>query len=379
MTNPTVTTTTGTRRVPLLDLTAQFEGLRAEALAAVERVLASGRYILGPDVAALEQEVAAYCGTAHGVACASGTDALLLALRALDVGPGDEVVTPAYSFFASASCASLVGARPVFCDVEPDTYNLDPGVLERAITPRTRAIVAVHLFGQCADMEAIRAVADRRGLPVIEDAAQSIGASWKGKRAGQWGTLTCFSFFPTKNLGCAGDGGMLVTDREDLDRRLRRLRGHGAEPKYHHVELGLNSRLDSLQAALLRVKLGRLDGWAQARRRNADIYRDRLSGAGVGLPVARPDGVHVYNQFVIESDRRDALRTHLAEAGVGTEIYYPGTLPAQPCFAGVAEAAASYPVAERAARRTLALPIYPELTVEDLTYVADRIREFSSR
>ncbi|MCI0347655.1 MAG: aminotransferase class I/II-fold pyridoxal phosphate-dependent enzyme, partial [Chloroflexi bacterium] len=182
MTNPTVTTTTGTRRVPLLDLTAQFEGLRAEALAAVERVLASGRYILGPDVAALEQEVAAYCGTAHGVACASGTDALLLALRALDVGPGDDVVTPAYSFFASASCASLVGARPVFCDVEPDTYNLDPGVLERAITPRTRAIVAVHLFGQCADMEAIRAVADRRGLPVIEDAAQSIGASWKGKR-----------------------------------------------------------------------------------------------------------------------------------------------------------------------------------------------------
>jgi dTDP-4-amino-4,6-dideoxygalactose transaminase len=379
MTNPTVTTAAGTRQVPLLDLTRQFASIREEALAAVTRVLEGGRYILGPDVAALEEEVAAYCGTAHAVGCASGTDALLLSLRALDVGPGDEVVTPAYSFFASASTISLAGARPVFCDIEPDTYNLDPERLAAALTPRTRAVIAVHLFGQCADMEAIRAVADRRSLPVIEDAAQSIGAAWKGRRAGQWGTLACFSFFPTKNLGSAGDGGMVVTDREDLARRLKRLRGHGAEPKYHHHELGLNSRLDSVQAAILRVKLPRLEGWTEARRRNADTYRDRLSGAGVGLPIARPESFHVYNQFTIRSDRRDALRAHLTQAGVGTEIYYPGTLPSQPCFADVAGPPGSYPVAERAARETLALPIFPELTADDLTYVADRVREFSTR
>lgn len=379
MTNPTVTTATGTRQVPLLDLTRQLTPMRDEVLAAVTRVLDSGRYILGPDVASLEAEVASYCGTEHGIACASGTDALLLALRALDVGPGDEVVTPAYSFFASASCASLVGAKPVFCDVEADTYNLDPEKLAAAITPRTKAIIAVHLFGQVANMEAVLAVAARRGIPVIEDAAQSIGAAWKGKRAGQWGVMTCFSFFPSKNFGCAGDGGMLVTDREDLAKRLRRLRGHGAEPKYHHAELGMNSRLDSVQAAILRVKLPRLDGWAEGRRRNADTYRDRLSGAGVGLPTARPESFHVYNQFTIRSDRRDALRAHLTQAGVGTEIYYPGTLPSQPCFADVAGPPGSYPVAEAAARETLALPIFPELTPDEITYVADRIREFSAR
>jgi len=379
MTSISITTTAGSRKVPLLDLTKQFASIREQALAAVAGVLESGRYILGPEVSALEEEVAAYCGVEHGIGCASGTDALILALRALDVGPGDEVVTPAYSFFASASCVSLVGATPVFCDVEPDTYNLDPAALERAITPRTRAIIAVHLYGQCADMPGILEVAASRKIPVIEDAAQSIGAAWQGKRAGQWGIMTCFSFFPSKNFGCAGDGGMVVTGDEALKKRLMRLRGHGAEPKYHHGEMGMNSRLDAVQAALLRVKLPHLDGWAQARRRNADTYRDRLAGAEVGLPVARPESFHIYNQFIVQSDRRDGLRAALADAGVGTEIYYPGTLPSQPCFADVPSASAGYPVAERAARETLAVPIFPELTVDDVTYVADRIREFSSR
>ena len=379
MTSTSITTTAGSRKVPLLDLTKQFATIRKEATAAVTGVLESGRYIGGPEISALEAEVAAYCGVAHGVGCASGTDALILSLRALDIGPGDEVITPAYSFFASASCVTLVGATPVFCDIEPDTYNLDPAALEACITPKTKAIIAVHLYGQCADMPKILAVAAKRGIPVIEDAAQSIGAAWQNKRAGQWGTMTCFSFFPSKNFGCAGDGGMVVTDDEAHKKRLLRLRSHGAEPKYFHGEMGMNSRLDAIQAALLRVKLPHLDDWAQARRRNADTYRDRLAGAGVGLPVARPEGHHVYNQFILRSDRRDDLRAALAEAGVGTEIYYPGTLPSQPCFADVPSAERSYPVAEKAAQETLAVPIFPELTVDDLTYVADRIREFSSR
>jgi dTDP-4-amino-4,6-dideoxygalactose transaminase len=377
MNKPSMQTTAGEMSVPLLDLTAQYKSLAGELSEAMARVMESGRYIMGPEVAAFERETADYCSTAHGIGCASGTDALILALRALDVGPGDEIITPAYSFFASASSVHLVGAKPIFCDIEPDTYNLEPGLVEAAITPRTKAVIVVHLFGQCADVEAITEICRRHKLPLIEDAAQSLGAEWQGRRAGSWGDLGCFSFFPSKNLGAAGDGGMVVCQSEELDVRLRRLRMHGAHPKYHHEEVGLNSRLDALQAAILRIKLPHLGQWSEGRRRNADKYRERLSGASVELPVARAQAYHVYNQFVIRSRSRDDLRAHLQANGIGTEIYYPEPLHLQPCFEGSGSRKGRFPVAEAAARETLALPVYPDLTEEQITYVADRIREFS--
>jgi dTDP-4-amino-4,6-dideoxygalactose transaminase len=363
--------------VPLLDLKAQFRALEPEIREAIDRVLLSGRYIQGPEVAAFEDEIAAYCRVPHAIGCASGTDALVLALRALGIGPGDEVVTPAYSFLASASTVALVGAKPVFCDVEPDTYNLDPTKLAAAMTPRTRAVVVVHLFGQCANLPALLEMCQARGLPVIEDAAQAIGAEWQGRRAGSWGDVGCFSFFPSKNLGAYGDGGLVVTPRGDLGERLRLLREHGAKPKYHHKEIGYNSRLDALQAAILRVKLRHLESWTEARRRNADLYRERLAGAPVGLPVARPEARHIYNQFVIRSGKRDALREHLATEGVGTEIYYPRPMHTQPCFASLGYREGEFPISEAAARETLALPIFPELSADQIAYVADRVREFS--
>lgn len=362
--------------VRLLDLTAQFKSIEPEIREAIDRVVVSGHYIGGPEVSEFEKEVGAYCSVPFAIACASGTDALVLAMRALGVGPGDEVITPAYSFLASASAVALVGGKPVFVDVEPDTYNLDATKLEKAITPRTKAVIVVHLFGQCADLEAMQAICKRHNLPLVEDAAQAIGAEWKGRRAGSWGEIGCFSFFPSKNLGAFGDGGLVVSTQASLGDKLRLLREHGARPKYNHIELGMNSRLDALQAAVLRVKLRHLESWTEGRRRNADLYRERLAGSGAGLPVARPEARHIYNQFVVRSAKRDGLREHLTAAGVGTEIYYPKPMHVQPCFGALGYKDGDFPVSEAAARETLALPVYPELTRDQVAYVADRVREF---
>ncbi len=373
---PTLADAPQTMTVPLLDLKAQYATIKADMDAAVHSVLDSARFIGGPEITALESEVAAYSQARFGAGCASGTDALLLALKALGVGPGDEVVTSAYSFFASASTIALAGATPVFCDIEPDTYNLDPAKLAACLTARTKAVVPVHLFGQCADMPAIRALCDPKGIHVLEDAAQAIGAEWKGKRAGAMGVGACFSFFPSKNLGGIGDGGMVVSDDEAFIDKVRLLREHGARPKYHHHLLGQNSRLDALQAAVLRVKLRHLEAWHAGRQRNAALYRELLAGTNVGLPVARPEARHIYNQFVIRAPKRDALKQALTDAGIGTEIYYPRPLHLQECFGALGNKAGDFPVSEAAAAETLALPIYPELTGEQIAYVSAKIHAF---
>ena len=375
-TRPSLADAPATMTVPLLDLRAQYATIKPEMDAAVHAVLDSARFIQGPEVTGLEAEVAAYSRAAHGVGVASGTDALLLALKALGVGPGDEVVTTAYSFFASASTIALLGAKPVFCDIEPDTYNLDPAQLEARLTARTKAVVPVHLFGQCADMPAIRALCDPRGIPVLEDAAQAIGSEWQGRRAGEMGVAACFSFFPSKNLGGIGDGGMVVGQDEALLDRVRLLREHGARPKYHHHVLGQNSRLDALQAAVLRVKLRHLEEWHAARQRNAALYRELLADTRVGLPLEKGEARHIYNQFVIRTPQRDALKQHLTGAGIGTEVYYPRPLHLQECFADLGHREGDFPLAEGAAAETLALPIYPELTGEQVAYVASKIHAF---
>jgi dTDP-4-amino-4,6-dideoxygalactose transaminase len=365
--------------VPLLDLKAQYATLKHEIDEAVHRVLDSARFIGGPEVSGLEEEVARYSQCAYAIACASGTDALLIALRALNVGPGDEVITSSYSFFASAGVIANVGALPVFVDVDPRTYNLDPHRLEAAITPVTKAVIAVHLYGQCCDLTAVKAVCDKHQLYLIEDAAQAIGSEWEGKRAGSIGDFGCFSFFPSKNLGGAGDGGMMVSQDEALAERARLLREHGAKPKYYHSLVGTNSRLDALQAAILRVKLRHLDRWSEARAKNAELYDRLLEGSRVGRPYRDPRTRHIYNQYVVRVPDRDALRQHLAERGVGTEIYYPVPLHLQKCFATLGYKAGDMPQAETAARETLALPIYPELTEEQIRYVAACVREFTDR
>jgi dTDP-4-amino-4,6-dideoxygalactose transaminase len=367
---------TKTMTVPLLDLKAQYATIKPELDAAVHGVLDSGRFIQGPEVQALESEIAAYSRVPYAVGVASGTDALMLALKALDLAPGDEVITSDYSFFASASTIVLAGGTPVFVDIEPDTYNLDPAAVAAVIGPRTRAIVPVHLFGQCADMTELLALAAPRRIAVIEDAAQAIGSEWKGQRAGEMGLGGCFSFFPSKNLGAAGDGGMVVSTDEVFADKVKLLREHGARPKYHHKILGHNSRLDALQAAILRVKLRHLDAWHEARQKNAALYRELLAGTEVGLPVARPEARHIYNQFVVRTPKRDGLKAHLTQAGIGNEVYYPVTLDRQECFALLGYKAGQFPVAEAAAKETLAVPIYPELTSEQIAYVSARIHEF---
>ncbi|WP_298981898.1 DegT/DnrJ/EryC1/StrS family aminotransferase [Caldilinea sp.] len=351
-------------QTPLLDLKAQYAALRDEIHAAIERVVESQQFILGPEVEALEEEVAAYSHCRYGVGVSSGTDALLVSLMAIGLQPGDEVITTPYTFFATAGSIARLGARPVFVDIDPQTYNLDPAKLETAITPRTRAIMPVHLFGQMADMDPLLVVAERHGLYVIEDAAQAIGAEYKGRRAGSLGHLGCFSFFPSKNLGGFGDGGMVVTNDPDLADRVRLLRGHGARPKYYHKVVGGNFRLDALQAAVLRVKLKHLDAWTAARQRNAERYRQLFTAAGVdvGLPCDAGYGRHIYNQFVIRSRRRDALMAHLKAHGVGCEIYYPAPLHLQECFADLGYKVGDFPASEQAAQETLAIPIYPELS-----------------
>jgi dTDP-4-amino-4,6-dideoxygalactose transaminase len=375
----TPVTTKTTINVPLLDLKAQYADLRTEIDDAVRRVMESTRFIGGPEVTGLEEEVARYSQTPHAVACASGTDALLLSLWALGVGPGDEVITSAYSFFASAGTISNNGATPVFVDIDPRTYNLDVHKLEAAITPRTKAIAPVHLFGQCADMTAIKAIAERHKVWIIEDAAQAIGSEWEGKRAGSMGDFGCFSFFPSKNLGGAGDGGMIVSVNADYADRVRLLCNHGARPKYYHALIGTNSRLDSLQAAIIRVKLKHLDRWSEKRAQNARLYDGLFEGSRAGRPYHDPRTRHIYNQYVVRSDRRDELKKFLDERSIGTEVYYPVPLHLQQCFASLGYREGDMPQAEAAARETLALPIYPELTEDQIRYVAASVREFSDR
>ncbi|HTR96516.1 MAG TPA: DegT/DnrJ/EryC1/StrS family aminotransferase [Candidatus Acidoferrales bacterium] len=368
--------TQSTLKVPLLDLRAQYDTIRSEVDAAVRGVMESCHFIGGPEVTALEQEVARYSQTAHAVACASGTDAILLALWALGVGPGDEVICPSYTFFATAGTVSNNGATPVFVDVDPRTYNLDVHLLERAITPRTKAVVAVSLFGQCADLPAIKAICDKHQIYLIEDAAQSIGSEWEGRRSGSMCDFGTFSFFPSKNLGGAGDGGMIVTQNADLAEKVRLLCNHGAKPKYYHSVVGTNSRLDALQAAILRVKLRHLDRWSEQRAKNAALYHQLFEGSRVGRPYHDPRTRHIYNQYVIRVPRRDELKKHLAERNIGCEVYYPVPLHLQKCFAHLGHKPGDMPVSEAAALETLALPIYPELTEEMIRTVAQTVRDF---
>jgi len=352
--------------IPLLDLEGQYRPLRAEILAAIARVCDSQRFIGGPEVDAFEREMAALAGTAHAVGLSSGTDALLVALMALGVGPGDEVIVPTFSFFATAGCVSRVGATPRFVDVDTDTCNIDPAQAVAAISSRTRAIIPVHLYGQCADMDPILAAAAREGIAVIEDAAQAIGATYHGRQAGSMGAVGCFSFFPSKNLGAFGDAGLLTTNDDRLARDVRMLRNHGAEPKYFHRRIGGNFRLDALQAAILRVKLPHLAGWSAGRRRNASRY-DRLFGDSreanrITLPSRAAGCEHIFNQYTIRVPNRDDVRTKLGAAGIGTEIYYPVPFHLQECFAPLGYRRGDFPVAEAIAAETLALPIYAELT-----------------
>jgi dTDP-4-amino-4,6-dideoxygalactose transaminase len=363
--------------VPLLDLQAQYLPLRQPLLDALIRVADSQRFIMGPEVEAFEREVAAVVDVRHAIGVSSGTDALLAALMALGIGPGDEVVTSTFSFFATAGCIARVGAKPVLVDIDPETFNIDVVAATRACTARTKALMPVHLFGQSADMSAVLALADEYNLKVIEDAAQAIGASDHGGKVGGIGNLGCFSFFPSKNLGGFGDAGLVTTNDDHLAHEVRLLRNHGMEPKYFHKTVGGNFRLDAIQAAVLRVKLPHLAGWTEGRRANAARYRQLFLDAGldgtVQLPSERPDRFHIYNQFVIRVADRNALKQHLDAASVGTEIYYPVPFHLQECFASLGYKQGDFPMAEQAADEVLALPIYPELSAEQQYFVVEQI------
>jgi dTDP-4-amino-4,6-dideoxygalactose transaminase len=369
--------------VPLLDLQAQYAPIREDLLAAIARVCDSQRFIMGPEVDALERELASALGAREAIAVSSGTDAILATLMALGIGPGDEVITSTYSFFATAGCVARVGATPVLVDIVPETYALDPEAVRAAVTPRTRAIMPVHLYGLCADMDAILGFAAPAGIPVIEDACQAIGAGYRGRQAGAMGTAGCFSFFPSKNLGAFGDGGLVTTRDSALAREIRLLRNHGAEPKYHHRRIGGNFRLDALQAAVLRVKLPHLARWTEMRRANAARYADLFARAGfadrVTLPVEPPGYRHIFNQYVVRVPDRDGVRQHLAEASIGTEIYYPVPFHLQECFAPLGHRRGAFPHAEAAADSTLALPIYGELTAAQQEAVVAALAEAVTR
>ena len=360
-------------KVPMLDLAAEWAEIGSDIAAAIERVLASGHFILGPEGAALEKAIAALAGVPHAVACNSGTDALHLALRAAGVGPGDEVVTPAFTFIATAEAIAYVGATPVFADIDPASFNLTAGTLERALTPGTRAVIVVHLFGQCAEMPAIAELCARRGLVLVEDAAQAIAADWEGRQAGAWGDFGCFSFYPTKNLGAYGDAGLVTTREARHDVRLRMLRHHGSRQTYLHEEIGYNSRLDELQAAVLRAKLPHLARFTAARQEHAARYRELLAGAKLQLPAAHGRGAHVYHQFTVRVQNRDAVRKALTEAGVASGVYYPIPLHRQPVyekeFGGL-----QLPESEAAAHEVLSLPIYPQLTDAQIRHVCGALR-----
>ncbi|MEM9194857.1 MAG: DegT/DnrJ/EryC1/StrS family aminotransferase [Myxococcota bacterium] len=366
--------------IPLLDLHAQHEPILPELRDAMDRVVRSGRFILGPEVSSLEAELADYLDVPHALGVSSGTDALLVALMGLDIGPGDEVVTTPYTFFSTGGCVSRLGARPVFVDIDPRTYNLDPSRLETAIGARTKAIMVVHLFGQSCEMPAVRAVAETHGLPIIEDAAQAIGVRTPEGTIGSLGRVGCFSFFPSKNLGAFGDGGLVTTTDADLAEKMRVLRAHGAKPKYFHSLIGGNFRLDAIQAAVLRVKLPHLDGWSAARRENADRYTELFSARGLPRDVlATPERVydgHIYNQYVIRVKRRDELRQHLREHQIGCEVYYPRPLHLQECFSDLGYPEGSLPEAEAAAKETLAIPVYPEVGEARQRRVVDTVCQF---
>ena len=361
--------------VPLLDLQAQYLPIRDELLAAITRVCDSQRFIMGPEVEALEAELASYLGGGEAIAVSSGTDALLLAMMALGVGEGDEVITSTYSFFATAGCIARLGAVPRLVDIDPVTFNLIPERVREVLSPRTKAIVPVHLYGLCADMDPLLAIADEAGVAVIEDAAQALGATYKGRQAGSMGRIGCFSFFPSKNLGAFGDGGLVTTTDTALAGELRLLRNHGARQRYYHDRIGGNFRLDALQAAVLRVKLPHLARWTEMRRENAARYRtlfaQRVEAGSVALPIEPADRRHIYNQFIVRVPHRDAVRTILDERGIATEIYYPVPFHLQACFAHLGHRRGDFPEAENAASSTLALPIYGELTAPQLEAVAD--------
>jgi dTDP-4-amino-4,6-dideoxygalactose transaminase len=366
-------------KVPLLDLQAQYATLRPEIRDAIDRVCDSQHFILGPEVQALEEAIATFCGVQFAIGMSSGTDALLAALMALEVGPGDEVITTPYSFFATAGVIARVGAQPVFVDIDPLTFNLAGGALRAKITSRTKAIMLVHLFGRCADMKFIQNVAEEQGIAVIEDAAQALGAQCpEGGQAGSMGLMGCFSFFPSKNLGAFGDGGMIVTNDQHMAERLRVLRVHGGKPKYHHQFVGGNFRLDALQAAVLRVKLPYLPSWTQARRDNAQRYRWLFAELKLPGEIVLPEDTpgHIYNQFVVRFPHRDHLQGFLREKGIETEVYYPIALHLQKCFQYLGYRQGDFPHAEAATSEALALPIYPELTVEQQRYVVSQIQAF---
>ena len=382
--------------VPLLDLKAQYAQIRAEVMPLIEQVCAGQQFILGEHVRALETELAGYCGCAAGVGVSSGTDALLIALMALQIGPGDEVITSPYTFFATAGTIARVGARPVFCDIDPASFNLDPAAVQafidedcelrgRLLVNRTtgglvKALMPVHLYGRSADMQPLMDIARRYGLRVIEDAAQAIGTEYGGVRVGSIGDIGCFSFFPSKNLGAFGDAGLCTTQDGELAERLRVLRVHGGKPKYYHALIGGNFRIDELQAAVLRVKLKYLDGWTAARQRNAAFYDDAFAAAELGAklepPRAAPGQRHVFNQYIVRAQHRDGLKSFLAERGIGTEIYYPVPLHLQSCFDHLGYENGDFPESERAARDTLALPVFPELEPSQLAHVVAAVVEF---
>jgi dTDP-4-amino-4,6-dideoxygalactose transaminase len=365
-------------QVPLLDLKAQYKTIRDEVHAAVDKVFESQYFINGPEVKQLEEAVAVYSSCKKAVGISSGTDALLCSLMALGIGPGDEVITSPYTFFATVGCIWRVGAKPVFVDIEPDTYNINAAAIEKAITKKTKAIIPVHLYGQCAEMDPILDLAKKHNLVVIEDAAQSIGAVYKNRKAGSMGTVGCLSFFPSKNLGGLGDGGMILTQDETLAKKIAIFRNHGMDPKYYHQYVGGNFRLDSLQAAGLLVKLKYLDSWSEKRRQNAKLYDQFFKGCDkITVPVIRPYNVSIYNQYIIRiPGRRSELIAFLKEKGINTEIYYPLSLHEQECFKSLGYKRGDFPESEKAADQTLALPIYPELTEDQLRHVAAKIREF---
>jgi dTDP-4-amino-4,6-dideoxygalactose transaminase len=374
-------------QVPLLDLTAQYVSIRDDVRHAIDQVCEEQRFILGPHVEDLERQIASYSGARYGIGVSSGTDALLAALMALDIKAGDEVITTPYSFFATAGVIARLGARPVFADIELDSYNIDPDQIPKLITARTRAIIPVHLFGQCAEMDPILDVASRHGIAVIEDAAQAIGAEYKGRRAGSMGLLGCFSFYPTKNLGGFGEGGMVVTSDNAFAEKLRLLRVHGAREKYYHSLIGGNFRLDAIQAAILKVKFKHLDTWTHARQQNAAFYDAAFIASGLTesseLVPPRPvwkdkadPHYHIYNQYIIRVSRRDALQSFLKEAGIGTDVYYPVPLHLQRCFDYLGHKPSDFPRAEAASLQTLALPIYPELTDAQRQYVVQKTSDF---
>ncbi|MCI0530562.1 MAG: DegT/DnrJ/EryC1/StrS family aminotransferase [candidate division Zixibacteria bacterium] len=363
-------------QVPLLDLKRQYLTIKTEVDDAIARVLSHTQFILGPEVKQFEESLAAYCESQFAVGCASGTDALLLSLRACDVGPGDEVITSSFSFFATAGAISRLGATPIFVDILPDSYNIDPALIEAKITPRTKVIMPVHLFGQCADMDAISELAKKHNLKIVEDAAQAIGAKYKNKKAGTLGDLGCFSFFPSKNLGAYGDAGAVITDDPEMADKIRMLRVHGSRKKYYHETVGYNSRLDTFQAAILSAKLNHLDQWTNKRREYAKFYSERFSHLPLQTPGEGKDTFHIFHQYTLAVSNRDKLKDFLKQKQIGFDTYYPLPLHQQECYRQLAQSNGSFPMAEKKSAEVISLPIFPELTGAELDYVSDCIIGF---